>query len=424
MGKEILGSTAEPLQILVLLLIVTFSVVLIMLPPITFLIKGWPIRIKQILNYFDYSTIAFYLGRYWQNSPDIKFKKKEINFGILANVQLSGDPKTVDRSKNELLIAIRVLCYMYFGRNLYIIPLFMLFVVTSVSCTFVVSSALFFSATKVANIKQVAPCILLNYASMSGIAGAYLWVVGDGIARMRINDYLPSDVYGHVIRLTIAIPLGLAISSQNDVLGSFLAFGVGTFPLETITRFIRASAAKLVGAQDDPDTDGDEIMRLTGINNDVAHRLMAEDIATVLALANCDPIRLMMRTNLDFKVVMDIMDQAILASEMALSDVNSSNKILDVLRQSGLSKASEIYGLMNQDPKNKSSYDNAEDLKNKLPALLGLDPAQVANILIGITSDDRTNLVCKLRSNLQNSPGSQSATSQSKLSASEKLPPE
>ena len=138
----------------------------------------------------------------------------------------------------------------------------------------------------------------------------------------------------------------------------------------------------------------DEIKRLVGINNDVAHRLMAEGVATILALCKCDPIRIMMRTNLDFEVVLDLMDQALVAAYLTPSDRVWADKLLDVLRLSGLARASQIASLMEAERKGDAT---AGGILASLPSQMELSEFQLRFVMADVVGDERTKLVCKLK---------------------------
>ena len=364
-------------QTVILLAVAVFVTLVAVTPPLRFLRNGWPLKTKQILNTFDPGTIQYYFTRYWSHEPVV----------IDGRPSATLLPELVAPRDEQMLTAQLIRIYrLYYGRGQYVIPIGMLTLVVFVSALFCVRSALFDSASLAVQQAVPTPPMLFNLATISGMAGAYLWIVSDGIARMRVNDYLPSDVYAHVLRMTVAIPLGLAFATLGSGTGAFLAFAVGTFPIDTISRFIRSSATKAIGATGDADTDGDEIKQLTGVNNDVAHRLMAEGVATVEALANCDPIRLMMRTNIDFDSVLDLMDQAIVATALNTSNRAMLAHNLDALRLCGLGRASQIWGV---DPNN-------EALMTTLPAILFISPketvdrAQIDHLFETIRLDDKT----------------------------------
>lgn len=394
-------------QFIVLFIVTLFGTAITVIPPLIFLLRGWPTKLKQILNDFDPDTIRYYFSKFWPNerirgrASTTKGKtgssaKTLLELSVASSSATQQGAQATTEQNMQVINELKLLYDSYFGRALYIMPIFLLGFVSMISIGLSVRSGLYFSQKEFLGVNSInqTPHLLFDYATISGVTGAFLWIVGDGFNRMRVGDYLPSDVYGHLLRLTVAIPLGLALASLGSGIGPFLAFSAGTFPLDVISRFIRTSATKTIGATDDADTDGDEIKRIVGINNDVAHRLMAENIATVLALANCDPIRVMMRTNLDFDVVLDIMDQAIVASRLITSDVSDSNKIIDVFRMSSLARASEINQfLLDRDKKDP----DALNLWSKLPALVQLDAAQLSNTIKTIAHDDKTQLVCKLK---------------------------
>jgi hypothetical protein len=58
-------------------------------------------------------------------------------------------------------------------------------------------------------------------------------------------------------------------------------------------------------------TKRDQIVKLQGINRAVVERLADEDIITVTQIAYCDPVRLVMRSNLTFTFVTECMNQAL-----------------------------------------------------------------------------------------------------------------
>ena len=329
-----------------------------MAPPLTYLWRGLPVRRKQVVNNFDPQTIRFYFARFWV-IRQTTYEGKSVSVRDL-------DPE-VGKQAELLVESLKEIFEENFGRPLFWPPMVLL------ACVLMISSTLALS-------KQAGLDLADSGATVAAAAaGGYLWVVGDGIRRMRLNDYLPSDVYDHVLRITIAVPLGLALATiAKDAVGPLIAFGAGTFPIEAISRILRSVVAKATGTTDDVDTDGDEIKRLVGINNDVAHRLMAEGVATILALCKCDPIRIMMRTNLDFEVVLDLMDQALVAAYLTASDRVLTDKLLDVLRLSGLARASQIVSLMEDARKGDAT---AGGILASLPGQMDLSEFQLRFVM-------------------------------------------
>lgn len=343
-----------------------------MAPPLTYLLRGLQVRRKQIVNNFDPKTVRFYFARFW----------------VTRQVVLDRVPtpvrNLVPANPEQAAVLVRCLDDIFeehFGQKLFWMPVALLATVLMIS--------------SVLTLHDLAQSGFAAPAAAAAATGGYLWVVSDGIRRMRLNDYLPSDVYDHVLRITIAVPLGLALASvAKDAVGPLVAFSAGTFPIGALSRVLRGVVAKATGATDDVDTDGDEIKRLIGINDDVAHRLMSEGVATILALCKCDPIRIMMRTNLDFEVVLDLMDQALVAAYLTPSDRKRADELLDVLRQSGLARATQVA------PFAKALTDNdaaAGELMVSLSEATHMTECQFHGVVSAVASDERTKLVTQLK---------------------------
>jgi hypothetical protein len=155
------------------------------------------------------------------------------------------------------------------------------------------------------------PPLELNAAALAAIAGAYMWVVSDFIWRARRMDFSPADILWGGLRLFIAAPLGLAVGAivKPDVF-SFVAFGLGAFPLETIQTFLRQLSAKALNIELGTAQNSD-LLRLDGVDQILVERLAHEDITSIVQLAYYDPIQLTMRSNLSFNAVVDLVSQAL-----------------------------------------------------------------------------------------------------------------
>jgi hypothetical protein len=147
------------------------------------------------------------------------------------------------------------------------------------------------------------------------IAGAYLWVTSDFISRARRLDFAPSDINWGTLRLVIAVPMGYAFAGLVvdvvPVLPSVIAFALGAFPLSAIQDMLRQSVYQRVTKTVAVDERSDALTRLQGVDDDIAIRLANEGITTIPQIAYCDPIRLVMRSNLTFNFVIDCMNQSL-----------------------------------------------------------------------------------------------------------------
>jgi hypothetical protein len=151
------------------------------------------------------------------------------------------------------------------------------------------------------------------------LAGAYLWVVYDLIARYRLRNLVPSAVYYCAFRIAIIVPLAYALAaslanySQN--LAASLAFLLGAFPTSTLFLLARRNAGKILGLTEDPTQPEKppELEKLQGVNRPIAEAFSDIGVSTLVQLAYDDPIQLAMRTNLAFYFVLDLVSQALVA---------------------------------------------------------------------------------------------------------------
>ncbi len=171
-------------------------------------------------------------------------------------------------------------------------------------------------------------------AVSASIAGAYTFVAWDFFARMQKRNLVVADVLRGALRLAMAIPIGMTFAILSPSVGVFLAFGVGVFPLQTIMTILRRQVNDRLKLETTEGATPDNIALIAGIDRSIAERIEDADITTIPQLAWCDPIQLVMRTNLGFDYVVDIVGQA-------LAWVYLGDK-LAVLRPFGLRSAYEI----------------------------------------------------------------------------------
>jgi hypothetical protein len=150
-------------------------------------------------------------------------------------------------------------------------------------------------------------------AVAAAIAGAYTFVAWDFFARVQRRALSTMDILRGALRLGMAIPLGFAFSAlaPTPSIAVFLAYGIGVFPLDAINTLIRRLTYNYLKMDKEDDASPDPITKLSGVDHDIADRIADADITTIPQLAWCDPIALIMRTNLSFDYVVDIVCQAL-----------------------------------------------------------------------------------------------------------------
>jgi len=146
----------------------------------------------------------------------------------------------------------------------------------------------------------------------AAIAGAYTFVTWDFFFRVQRRALGTSDVLRGALRLAMALPLGFVFAGlATPVAAVFLAYGVGVFPLDVVKTILRRLVADKLNTPKDDGPSGDPITKLSGVDNDTSDRIADADVATIPQLAWTDPIQLIMRTNLSFDFIVDIVSQAL-----------------------------------------------------------------------------------------------------------------
>ncbi|WFU32432.1 hypothetical protein QA635_39160 [Bradyrhizobium brasilense] len=176
-------------------------------------------------------------------------------------------------------------------------------------------------------------------AVTAAIAGAYTYVAWDFVGRAQRRNLVPADILRGALRITIAVPVGLAfVASMREGVAPFIAFAVGAFPLNTLQTVFRRVADDKLKLGIVADVMDDQIPALNGVDRWIADRIEDADMTTIPQLAWCDPIDLSMRSSLPLPYVIDIVGQA-------LAWVYFADK-LKQLRSFGLRGAFEMKVLM------------------------------------------------------------------------------
>jgi hypothetical protein len=151
-------------------------------------------------------------------------------------------------------------------------------------------------------------------AILAGSAGAFVWGLYELLRRYRVGDLTPSTIYNAGIRLLIVGGLGPALSTVLKAEFSWaIAFGLGVLPLSTIADVAAEPTRRALRLQplDTQPVDA-SLSWVHGLTPDVVERLAEAGIQSLQQLAYTDPLRLLVRTNLDWKVIIDLVDQAFL----------------------------------------------------------------------------------------------------------------
>jgi hypothetical protein len=286
-------------------------VALVIIPIFRFLLYQWGARKQEFDNRFTEKTLSEYLARFYSRSDE--------------TAKLSNTDQFNDLYRRMA------------GRHLYYVPSGMLLIIATVLSGLVIMTAIragyetyivFYQswltdpsdATVLQGLSHLPlavldviafpfPNIVLSPQSLAAIAGAYLFVVGVVIQGFRAKTLTSSDVLWCCFRMVIAVPMAISIGQlANSSLGAFIAFALGAFPMETITRLLRRVTAKTLNDSDD--VNSDQLVRLAGVTPEISAVLAGEGIGAIQQLASIDPVALAIRTALPFDYILDLVSQA------------------------------------------------------------------------------------------------------------------
>lgn len=335
--------------------IILAAVALLMMPLLRYIVVGWQAKRKDIMDGLNADARLAYFEM---------FSRSE------------STPSAADASAQFERLYAR-----WYGRRFFVGPLMLLLLVGVIAITLVVLTVLHVNHY-VSN-----PFFDIPNTAIAAIAGAYMWTVNDFISRARRLDFAPSDVFWGALRLVIAVPMGYAFAVIAPPVGPFVAFAIGAFPLAKVTTMLQQLANKNLNLAATEKEAKDDIIQLEGINKTIAERLSNEDITTVTQLAYCDPVQLIMRSNLTFNFVTACMNQAL--AWLYLKDE------LSTVRPLGVGGACEISYLITDydDASNvhrKAAHDRAVAAFPKIASALKQDPETLQFMFRQIAEDPYT----------------------------------
>lgn len=217
-----------------------------------------------------------------------------------------------------------------------------------------------------------------------GFIGAYLWGIYECLVRFRIHNWTANSQYFIWVRLLIGACVGpLAAAITDEHFKPLVACGIGAFPAETIRKWMLAT----VGARLTLPGEQGIAMRpswstIEGVNHELVERLAEIDVLSPTHLSCADPLTVYTRTNIAWKVVLDLIDQAIL--------VQYVDEKIALLRPLGIRGAIEMAVLSSRRPADAAAiFQDAADA-------MGVDAPAVRNLSANLVEDPQVNLIWEL----------------------------
>jgi hypothetical protein len=221
--------------------------------------------------------------------------------------------------------------------------------------------------------------------------GAYIWSLYDLLKRYRSVDLTPAAFQFSWLRMLGACVAGPLVSAgAADGIKNLIAFGIGVLPLQAVFEYFADVASKKMGTTlNQKQAYPPDLYKLQGMTLDSIDRMEEHRVDSAATLAYTDPIRLFLKTDIEWLVIIDVIDQALLYNYVG-------DKLGD-LRPIGIRGSIEtaiIYQRL-------CSGDQAEkDQANGLIALvapkLGLSVAETLNLIRTVWEDGQVRLLSQL----------------------------
>lgn len=268
----------------------------------------------------------------------------------------------------------------YYSKKSFLFPIFLLWFITLIGTMTIFLKMNF-------NITFFREYILkingIELEIIFGFLGAFLWGINDFLIRKRNIDITPISLHFIWLRMLLASTFGFIIAKMNFIepISLLLAFSIGGFPVVMTKKFIKGIANKFFAKQTeikfDEEIEDVDFHDLDGLHYLHAKRFQEENILCNSNLAYCEPVLLYLRTNIEWKVILDLVDQSILYGYV--------HDDLPKFRKIGVRGAIEAATLYREYIENDSKY--AKSAINYISSILKIDENCTIYLLETIFND-------------------------------------
>lgn len=261
---------------------------LLLTPILAFLRYGWLNRHNDILNSFTEETARYYAECFHRfEAPD--------TFGTTA---ADSALAWFERYYRE-----------QFGRQKFIVGLLLFLALTACGLYMIAVTVVQWQAAADINAGMLPLAVAL------ALLGGFTWVLFDLIARAARDDISPNDLYWWSFRILISAPVGYAFGKVFTAdLALPMAYLLGALPTGTIMGAASRVAAKWVQLPDAAPQSATALQKLASVDTYLAEQFGVEGITNAEKLAYADPVRLAIRTGLNFSVVLCCTGEALLGT--------------------------------------------------------------------------------------------------------------
>ena len=277
----------------------------------------------------------------------------------------------------------------YYGRFEYLSALTLSFLTVSGALVFILVRigfpAPFLGTAEIAFVQHAA----WGGAVLWALIGSYLWNCYDLIHRTANFD-LPPDAFAKmwlkfwVAGAVAAILSGGVVASMHPVLG----FAIGLVSIPVLFEAVADRASKFLNVKSAEGDTTTKLIALQGLTPNVIDTLSNIDIQSTVQLAYCDPVNVIMSTNLAWVVIIDLIDQALLFNYIGADAAK--------IRSGGYRGCIEVATIganLNGDAKQKLV--GAASLSN-FASLLGWPEPKALDLVQTLYADAQVNLIWDL----------------------------
>ena len=225
---------------------------------------------------------------------------------------------------------------------------------------------------------------------VSGGVGALAWSIYELVERYRSRD-LPADgFFAPGVRIVVVGAVGAVIGPVvNERLAVSVAFAIGALPLSAVLDYVSRRARKQLGLPEPTAIEPIPSFNiLQGWNADTSQRLARSGVSSVQALACANQFELYLRSSLEWRIILDLSDQALLV--LYIGDR------IEKLRSTGIRTAVELAELDWSEGEEYFKGIDRDRLIEVIATALNLGQLEVRHLIRSVSNDATVDFLASL----------------------------